>query len=183
MRWVAPAFAQYDLGERYTGWLYGDEQSNPMSWDKPDLWPHAGVVQVQDRTLSVVVPSGGATPFESTNTKVTEFNLTGGKNAVVFSRYAFVEPGLAVGGGISQQVPTQSMAYAIVRQNLVEGYQEIQDTAVCNVFGTGWSPQIFPAPMTWNDKLRRVITLSNVTSAGDLYVTLVWKVAYLNTGA
>lgn len=183
MRWVAPAFAQYDLGEQYTGWLYGDPQGNPNSYDDPALWPSAGYVQIQERTVTVALAAGSAfPPFDPLNSETINLDLTGGRNAILFSRYASVIPGLRFGGGIGQQLPTQTWAYIYVRQVLVEGYQEIQDTVLPNVFGTGWSPQIFPAPETWNDKLRRRLTVSNVGNE-DVTIALTWKVAYLNTGA
>lgn len=183
MRWVAPAFAQFDLGEQYTGWLYGDPQSNPDSCDDPSRWPTAGYVQVQDRSVTVELPAGsGVPPFDPTNTEEVALDLTGGRNGILFSRYAIATPGLAFGAGIAQQLPTQTWGYVLVRQQLVEGFLEIQDSALCNVFGVGWSPQILPAPETWRDKLKRRLLVTN-TGPLAVSVTLSWKIAYLNTGA
>lgn len=176
MDWVAPEFAAYPLGAQYTHWIYSDPQSNVAYHDETAKWPKAGYVAFQDReiktTLTVARPS-----------QTVPFNLTGGKNCVVFARYAIVsQPGRVA---IAQQIPTQLGAYVSFNQRLVEGYFETQDTSLINVFGFGWSPSTWPAPITWNDKLRRTFTLSAPASLldVDLDITLGWKVAYLNTGA
>lgn len=176
MRWVDPAFSQYPLAERYTGWIYGDPQSNPAYYDRPDKWPEAGYVAFQDREITTVL----------TNTSLTDtvaFNLTGGKNCVVFARYAIAA---FAGDSITQKLPTQVGAYVSYQQRLVEGYLEVQNTALINVFGFGWRPHTFPAPITWNDKLRRTFTVTvpaGLPPRDGIQVTLGWKVAYLNTGA
>lgn len=174
MRWVDPAFSKYPLGDVYTAWVYGDPQANPVYFDKPDKWPNAGYIQFQDVSLDVKLPTvKGASTTE-------QLILTGGKNCVVFARYASVFD--YVNLVPDQQLPTQAWGYVGYSQRLDEGYWETQDTAIVNVFGTGWSPHKFPAPITWNDKLRRTITLTN-NSTLDLKVKMVWKLAYLNTGA
>lgn len=182
MRWVDPAFSAYPLAEQYTGWLYGDPQSNPVYWNQPDKWPVSGEVKFQDREISTSLGGGLVPP---TFTRTVEFNLTGGKNCIVFARYAAITtPSLP---SMDQQVPTQLSAYVSFQQREVEGYYEVQETSLINVFGYGWSPQTWPAPITWNDKLRRTFTLtvpnSLVPVRDELVVTLGWKVAYLNTGA
>ena len=116
------------------------------------------------------------------STKQLDLSLTGGKNCVVFARYAIVFDGLLP--AVDQQLPTQAWGYVLYSQRLKEGYWETQETALANVFGTGWSPHKWPAPITWNDKLGRAITLTNNTRiADDITVALVWKIGYLNTGA
>jgi hypothetical protein len=182
MAWVAPAFSQFDLGEQYTAWLYSDPQSNPDSYNDPSRWPGAGVVMVQSRSVITDVPAATGAPFTTANTATINLDLAGGKNAVVFARYCSVVPGLRLGGGIGQQLPTQTWGYVWVRQTRQDGYLEIQDTVLPTVFGVGWSPQDFPAPIMWNDKLKRTLTLSNVGLL-DVTVSLTWDVAYLNTGA
>jgi hypothetical protein len=112
-----------------------------------------------------------------------EFNLTGGKNCIVFARYASVS---FPGDSNTQKLPTQLSAYVGFNQRLVEGYFEVQDTSLSNVFGFGWSPHTFPAPITWNDKLRRTFTLSvpsGLPPRDGIVVVLGWKLAFLNTGA
>lgn len=180
MAWVAPVFSQYDLGEEYTSWLYGDPQSNPASYNDPDRWPSAGVVLFQSRALTADLKPGSV-PFDpGNNTYTFNLDLAGGRNAVVFGRYANVS--LTTGGIIAQQLPNQLSAYVWVRQTRLDGYQEIQDTVLPTVFGSGYWPNRFPAPIMWNDKLRRNLTVSNVTR-DPVTVTLVWELAYLNTGA
>lgn len=176
MRWVDPAFSAYPLAERYTGWLYGDPQSNPRYWDQPNKWPESGVVVFQDREIKTTFAAGSpvGTVLE------VPFNLTGGKNCVVFARFATV-PDTAI--SLNQQLPTQLWSYVLYSQRLQEGYLETQETALCNVFGTSWRPHYLPAPITWNDKLRRSFFLTNNTTVDTTEVTLGWKVAYLNTGA
>lgn len=177
MRWVDPSFSAYPLAERYTGWIYGDPQSNPVNWNRPEKWQDSGYAAFQDREITTNLDSGS-------EVKTVEFNLTGGKNCVVFARYAIVS---FPGDSITQQLPTQLAAYVGYQQRLVEGYLEVQDTSVANVFGFGWSPNTWPAPITWNDKLRRTFTVSIPTSLilpdGGVNITLGWKLAFLNTGA
>jgi hypothetical protein len=176
MRWVDPAFAQYPLGERYTGWIYGDPQSNPAYWEDSSKWPHSGYAAFQDREIRTVLTGGNPT-------QTVEFNLTGGKNCIVFARYASVS---FPGDSNTQKLPTQLSAYVGFNQRLVEGYFEVQDTSLSNVFGFGWSPHTFPAPITWNDKLRRTFTLSvpsGLPPRDGIVVVLGWKLAFLNTGA
>lgn len=176
MRWVDPAFAQYPLGDVYTNWVYGDPQANPVYYDQPDKWKNAGYIAFQDVVETTTLSSVFGT------TKSLPLILTGGKNCVVFARYAIVFDGLAP--DTTQRLPTQSWGYLLYSQRLDEGYWETQQTALANVFGTGWSPHTWPAPITWNDKLRRTITLTNNTRiTDDITVSLVWKVGYLNTGA
>lgn len=180
MAWVAPAFSQFDLAEQYTAWLYADPQSNPDSYNDPSRWPGAGTVMMQSRAFTQTVPSGSSTPFSAVNTETIKLDLAGGRNAVVFARYANV---VAFRGGDNDvQLPVQTWAYLWVRQTRQDGYQEIQDTVLPTVFGVGWCPHDFPAPIMWNDKLKRSLVLSNVTNENQV-VTLVWDVAYLNTGA
>ncbi len=185
-RWVDPAFAAYPLAEQYTGWVYGDPQSNPAYWDQPDKWPDSGYVTFQDREIQVTPLPQGGTP---TRTITLDLDLTGGKNCVIFARYASAV--LDTGSGFAppapnQQLPTQLWSYIMYSQRLVEGYMETQETALSNVFGTGWAPHTFPAPMLWNDKLKRTIAMRNTLDSSvqpKPLVTLGWKVAYLNTGA
>ena len=178
MRWVDPAFSAYPLSEQYTGWIYGDPQSNPAYYDQPDKWPKSGYAAFQDREISIELDNAN-------QTKTTEFDLTGGKNCVVFARYAAVTSSSLP--FMNAQTPTQLPAYVSFQQRLVEGYLEVQDTALVNVFGFAWSPHTWPAPITWNDKLRRTVTVSVpaalVPQDDKIFVKLVWKVAYLNTGA
>jgi hypothetical protein len=172
--WVAPEFAQYPLGLQYTHWIYSDPQANPNYWDKPHKWPEAGVILFQDREIEVVLPSGTA-PVE------TALELTGGKSCVVFARYASAA---FAGDTLNQQMPTQLWAYIDFAQALVHEYWETQETPLANVFGTGWAPSVWPAPITWNDKLKRQFTLTNRSGlVEDLTVVLGWKVAFLYTGA
>ena len=182
MAWVAPAFSQYDLGEQYTAWLYSDPQSNPDSYNDPSRWPGAGVVMVQSRTVTTSGLTPSLAPFSTTNTTTFALDLAGGKNAVVFARYANVTPDFQV-PPVSQQLPTQLWGYVWVRQTRQDGYQEIQDTVLPTVFGTGWCPHDFPAPIMWNDKLKRKLEVSNVCLGASVNVAITWDVAYLNTGA
>ena len=178
--WIAPEFAAYPLGAQYTAWVYGDEQSNPVYWNQPDKWPNAGMIAEQDREVVFTNLNYGSTKFGAANTKSTSLKLTGGKNCIVFARYiAFVSDTIR----IDQQLPTQLGAYVWVRQALDEGYLEIEDTPTVNVFGYGWAPHKFPAPITWNDKLLRTLTLSNTSGALLTSVTVGFKTMYLNTGA
>jgi hypothetical protein len=180
MSWIAPEFAAYPLGAQYTAWVYGDAQSNPEYWNQPDKWPNTGMIAQQDREVVFTNLASGVTPFLAANTQSTSLKLTGGKNCVVFARYVAFGVG---GGSITQQLPTQLGAYIWVRQALDEGYLEIEDTRVVNVFGYGWAPHKFPAPITWNDKLLRTLTLSNVSGISLSSVTIGFKTMYLNTGA
>lgn len=176
MNWVAPEFSAYPLGAQYTHWIYSDPQSNVAYHDQPAKWPNAGYIAFQDREIRTVLTGGKLT-------ETVEFNLTGGKNCVVLARYASVS---FPGDSNTQQIPTQLPAYVSFNQRLVEGYFETQDTCVLNVFGFGWSPHTFPAPITWNDKLRRTFTVSvpsGLPPRDGIVIVLGWKVAYLNTGA
>lgn len=176
MRWVDPAFSKYPLGDVYTTWIYSDPQANPIYHDQPSKWPNAGYIAFQDVALSTKLPSVAG------STKQLDLSLTGGRNCVVFARYAIVVDAFLP--DVTQQLPTQTWGYVTYSQRLTEGYWETQETVLANVFGTGWSPHTWPAPITWNDKLRRTITLTNNTGiADDIAVSLVWKIAYLNTGA
>lgn len=175
MNWVAPEFAAYPLGAQYTHWIYSDPQSNVAYWDQPEKWPHAGYIAFQDREIVTTL-----TPQQLSQS--VQFNLTGGKNCVVFARYL---ASTLVRGSSTQKLPTQLPAYINYSQRLDEGYFETQETSLINVFGYGWSPHTWPAPITWNDKLRRTFSLSSTGSVvtQDVTITLGWKVAYLNTGA
>lgn len=176
MNWVAPEFAAYPLGAQYTHWIYSDPQSNVAYYDEPAKWPKAGYIAFQDREIRTVLTGGNLS-------QTVSFNLTGGKNCVVFARYASVS---FPGDSNTQQIPTQLPAYVSFNQRLVEGYFETQETCLLNVFGFGWSPQTWPAPITWNDKLRRTFTVSvpsGLPPQDGIVVVLGWKVAYLNTGA
>ena len=178
MRWVAPAFSMYPLGHVYTSWIYGDPQANPVFYDRPDKWENSGSIVFQDVALTTTMP---ALPVG--NTKELDLKLTGGRNCVVFARYAMVFDG-QVPTDPAQKLPTQAWSYVLYSQRLKEGYWETQETSIANVFGTGWSPAKWPAPITWNDRLTRTITLTNNTRITDeITVALVWKVAFLNTGA
>ncbi len=175
MRWIDPAFAQYPLGALYTDWIYSDPQANPVYYDQPDKWKNAGYIALQDVAINTTL---GSVSGSSTQ---LDLILTGGKNCVVFARYAIVTEGTPL-PNVDQKLPTQTWGYVLYSQRLTEGYWETQETALVNVFGTGWSPHTFPAPITWNDKLRRQITLTNNSNIGlDVNISLVWKIAYLNT--
>lgn len=179
MRWIAPEFAAYPLGAQYTQWVYGDPQSNPEYWDKPDKWEGAGMIAEQDREINIANLAYGPTKFGAVNTRTLDLKLTGGKNCIVFARYISVTSDVI---RPAQQLPTQINAYIWVRQRLDEGYLEIEDTPAVNVFGFGWSPHKFPAPITWNDKLVRSLFVSNVSGL-TVNVTVGFKTMYLNTGA
>lgn len=180
MNWVAPEFSAYPLGAQYTHWIYSDPQSNPEYWDKPHKWSGSGMVAEQDREVVFTNLASGVTPFLAANTQSTSLKLTGGKNCIVFARYIAFK---IERGSITQKLPTQLGAYVWVRQRLDEGYLEIEDTPTVNVFGYGWSPHKFPAPITWNDKLARTLTLSNTSGFTLASVTVGFKTMYLNTGA
>lgn len=184
MGFIAPLFAQYPLGEKYTEWLYGDPQSNPY-WDQPDKWAsQSAMIATQNRAvvqsnLAYTVINGPV---------VQEFNLAGGRNCVVFARYAAItynQSGAAPPPTPNQQLPNQLYYYALIGQRTVEGYREIDDgTPIGNVFGIQPWPHRFPVPMMWNDKIRRTLTFEYIDATGaNIDVQLVWQVAWLNTGA
>lgn len=191
MGFIAPLFAQYPLGEKYTEWLYGDPQSNPY-WDQPDKWAtQSSMVALQDRQVSVsklqFTGSGRA------GVVTQAFNLAGGRNCIVFSRQASVvywngtdpTPPFPVAPTPNQQLPTQLWDYTLIGQRTVEGYREIDEgTPISNVFGTGHCPHKFPVPMMWNDKIRRELTFEYLINNNDAVdVSLIWTIAWLNTGA
>ena len=177
--WIAPEFAAYPLGAQYTAWVYGDEQSNPVYWNQPDKWEGSGMIAQQDREFTVTGLASGSRKFFAGNTQTIDLKLTGGKNCVVFARYISCTSDVI---STTQQLPTQMNAYIWVRQRENDGYLEIEDTPAVNVFGFGWAPHKFPAPITWNDKLSRTLYVSN-TSGLTTNVTVGFKVMYLNTGA
>ena len=179
MGFIAPLFAQYPLGEKYTEWLYGDAQSNPY-WDRPEKWSsQSAMVALQNRTIEQL--NFAYTGYN--NPTVVAFDLTGGRNCVVFSRHATVTPVRNLVP--DQQTPTQLWDYTLIGQRTVEGYREIDDsTPISNVFGTEPWPHRFPVPMMWNDKIRRQLAYEYIdVSSGAVNITLVWTVAWLNTGA
>ena len=181
MNWVAPEFSAYPLGAQYTHWIYSDPQSNPEYWDKPHKWPESGMIAQQDREFKITgLASGSRRKFSPANTQTVSLKLTGGKNCVVFARYISCASDVI---SITQQLPTQMNAYVWVRQQMGDGYLEIEDTPAGNVFGFGWAPHKFPAPITWNDKLVRTLTLSNTSGFTLASVTVGFKTMYLNTGA
>ena len=181
MGFIAPLFAQYPLGEKYTQWLYGDPQSNPVYWDQPDKWAtQSSMVAAQDRTISQTNLSYTSV----TGPVVVEFNLTGGRNCVVFARHATVF--LTNFRTDTQRLPTQLWNYTLIGQRTVEGYREIDEgTPISNVFGIEPWPHHFPVPMMWNDKIRRTLTFEYLDPSArqEVDITLVWTVAWLNTGA
>jgi hypothetical protein len=182
MGYIAPLFAQYPLGEQYTEWLYGDAQSNPY-WDRPDKWSsQSAMVAVQDRTV-VKLDLGytGVIPVPV----IEPFNLTGGRNCVVFCRHATVTFSNLALASPNVQAPNQLWAYTAVGQRTVEGYREIDEgTPIVNTFGTEPWPHKFPVPIMWNDRIRRVLSFTYDIAGGEnVDITLSWKVAWLNTGA
>jgi hypothetical protein len=198
---IAPEFSQYPAAwpSYMTKWLYGDRIGNPAFWDKPEQWPEAGRVIVQDRSFTLDVPLNRANPQnpfplnkEEGNSGVvsTDLDLTKGAHGVVFSRTAVVLgwDGYFASGGFLDRTPTQAYQLVWVKQTIRDGHEEITASPMINVFGTAPHPQKFPLPQLWNGQLQRTLSacvpyaISPVSETPFATVRFTWKVAMLWTG-
>lgn len=172
IKYIDPVFARYGdgLGKYLTQWLYGDSKANPL-WDQPDAWASNGIVKIVNRSLDFDSIASGATSTQN-------FDIMGGKNAIIFSRAATGIPATPVLG-----VPLQQpyLAYTTYRQAQVDGFIEVETTATDAVFGTGTWPHILATPDLWLGNTQRRITFTNNTGA-VLSAKFTGECAMLHTG-
>lgn len=171
-QYIDPQFSRYDpaLARAMTEWLYAD-RSNPL-WNDPDKWASGPKVVIVKRNISFA-----ALPANGGNT-TSNFNITGGKNAIVFSRAASI----TLDGVSIEQLPNTLGGYVEVEERRADGFLVTEQQPINNSFGTvpGW-PVTTPAPEFWRGNVERRFTVTNNYNA-IVTVDLSFQVAFLDTG-
>ena len=175
MAYIDPAFAVFDdkdLAIAYTHWLYSDPNSNPSSWDKPELWKAGPKVKFVKRVINMSILFGGV---DLTITR----QLFGGKNAVVFNRQATVK--LTTIPAIPLLIPNEHSSYVTFQQVSDDGQNNVEQTTIENVFGTiPGQPFTLDPPQLWWGNAEKKYTLGN-GFGDDITANLVWTAAILDT--
>lgn len=178
--WFDPAFASYGpaLAGKMTEWLYGDANNNPAAFDNRSLWNRAGRVAFVDRTVLV-------TGVVAAATSVTNANLGGGKNVIVFARVASLTVSTEVNtGAVLRTLLADNQLYGAVTCQIQRqsGFIDTDTAPLCNIFGTAQRPNIRPIPELWLGNELRTFTLVNNLTAGTINVSLTFLIAFLDTG-
>jgi hypothetical protein len=175
--WIAPEFASWagPLGEALTQWIYADQVSNPTAYDKPEQWPGCGAVTFVDRSLQFLGVAAGQT---ASNTLL----LGGGRNVIVFSRTATVVPSTISIDPNTVVLPNQLSSFVKLGQIRQDNLVFIDaNTPLINTFGWGLAPYVEPIPQRWTGNVKMNYAVTNNT-AGQVDVTITYKVAFLNNG-
>lgn len=149
-----------------------------LSKKVPNLgaWLRTARVTFLDRSVTFAVPAG--------SNVVQTFNITGGYDALVFSRSATVVDAIAPISGGEGAPPIYAVLW-----NTLDQYVEIQverqggsvDTEQApsiNNFGLGLDPNKRPSPEWWSGKDLREFTITN-NSGRDVKVTITFTLVLL----
>ena len=178
MSYIDPSFAHIDdkeLAVAYTHWLYSDPNSNPSSWDKPELWKTGPKVKFIKRVINMSILNAGA---DLTITR----QLFGGKNAVVFNRQATVKLTTAPAfPNPPLRIPNEHSSYVTYQQVSDDGQNNVEEPTIEHVFGTiPGQPFTLDPPQLWWGNAEKTYTLGNDFGA-DITANLVWTAAILDT--
>ena len=173
MAYTDPVFTQYSpaLARHMTEWLYADP-ANPTFRDE-SKWATGPRVQLTNRTLSfanVALAAG----TQSTQT----LSITGGKNAIIFSRMASARPAAAA----TAVLPNERSSYVQCQVTRTDGFIEVENQPITLAWGTvPGMPFVFPIPLFWFANLDRTIQVTNNTGVVT-NVDFGWLIATLDTG-
>jgi hypothetical protein len=176
MGYVAPEFSGYDKGLAIamTYWLFHDPLVNP-NWDDESKWGVGNGPRVQFVKRSVVVDD-----LTTVAQTVTLDQLFGGKNALIFSQCATVTN---IGVKTLEQIPNTRSGYVKYQQQKAEGYYEVEDTSLNNVFGTTpGQPWMYAVPKFWYGPDSRDFRFIQVDTTTTVDVDVAFLAAVLDTG-
>lgn len=137
-------------------------------------WLRTSRVTFLDRSITFSVPAGANV--------VQTFNLTGGFDALVFSRSATVVDAIAPVGGPAPPAYTvlwndldQYVEIQVERQG---GSVDTEQAPSINNFGLGLDPNKRPSPEWWSGKDLREFTITN-NSSRNVTVTITFTLVLL----
>lgn len=135
-------------------------------------WLQVSRVTFLDRSVTIDVPAGGNV--------VRTFNLTGGFDALVFSRNITVTDAAApVGAPPSYPVlPGTLSQYVEVQVERQGGSVDTEQAPIANNFGYGFDPNKRPSPEWWSGQDLREFTVTN-NSCRNVKVSITFTLVLL----
>jgi hypothetical protein len=124
-----------------------------------------------DRSITVLVPAGG--------TMIRAVSISGGNNALVFSRTISISKyEVPAGGTTPPQLPNTSDAFVAVRIRRKGGDVETEQSAASNVGAYGWSDFTSKMPEFCSGRDVEELELTN-SGVQAVYVTLTYQLAMI----
>jgi hypothetical protein len=172
-KWIPPEFSRFGepLALQMRDFLFRDPTANMGK--NPEQWRESGaVIVIQKKKVNFTAL--GATPA------IESLNIGGGKNALVFSRFATIR----LDSPAQATLPNSLADYFTVQIERDDNLIEVPTLPISHHFGTipGW-PATPAFPEFWLGNLKRIFTVTN-NWAGNAATTidLSFEVATLNTG-
>jgi hypothetical protein len=148
-----------------------------LSKKVPNLgaWLRTARVTFLDRSITFLVPKG--------SNVVQTFNLTGGYDALVFSRNVTVVSQTPPAGNVEVRpvfavIPNQSNQYVEIQIEKQVGSADTEQAPAFNNFGYGFDPNKRPSPEWWSGADLREFTVTN-NSNQDVKVVITFTLVLL----
>jgi len=178
-RFIDPLFGLYrdEIGWQLTQFLYGEQRDNPL-WDEPERWAGSAYAKFAYRTVDFddstnLVSAGG--------TGNAPIDMGGGQNVVVLGLNATVKPSASPTTPEGESLYNERASYVLYRQQRSDGTEEVPETPLANLMGSGQWPATMLFPWCWYGTSKRTMYLTNNGDA-DYDVLFAFQTVSLDTG-